>query len=101
MVDVVGGAFAVVDAHHLPDDLDEVIRGQDPDGNVRLKTQALVDLVAANFAQVIPSEVEEQAVEETSRVIGIRRIAWPQPSVELQKSFFRIRSRVLVERGLD
>ena len=100
MVDVVGVAFAVVDAHHLAHDLDEIVGRENAHGDVGLQAETLVDLVTANLAQVVTPEVEEQAVEQRPRVVGVGRVARAQTAVELEERLLGVARRVLVQRGL-
>ena len=75
VIDVVGRAFPVVDAHHFAHDLDQVVGRENAHGDVRLQTETFVDLVAADLAQVVSAEIEEQAIEQAARVIRVGRIA--------------------------
>ena len=100
MVDVVGVAFAVVDAHHLAHDLDEIVGRENAHGDVGLQPETLVDLVSTNLAQVVTPEVEEQAVEQRARVVGVGRVARAQAAVELEQRLLGVARRVLVQRGL-
>src|SRR5207302_177632 len=101
MVDVVGGAFAVVDAHHLANNFHQVVGRQNAYGDVRLKSKAFVDLVPTNLPEVVPSEVEEQGVQQRSGVVGVRRVTGTETPIKLEQRLLGIRSWVLVERRLD
>jgi len=64
MIDVISSAFTVIDTHHLAHDLDEIVGRQNAGHDGGIEAEAFVDLVAANFAQVVTAEVEEQRIEQ-------------------------------------
>ncbi len=52
--------------------------------------QALVELVAANFREVIATLVEEEVLEHRVRVVLGRGIARPQTAIELDERFLHV-----------
>ena len=69
MVDVVGLSEAVVEADDLLDDGDQVSGRENALLVVLRAAEALVDLVAADLAEVVAARVEEQRVDELLRVV--------------------------------
>ncbi len=101
VVDVVGPAFAVVEADDLAHDGEEV-RGREDSLRSLVPAQSLVDLVAADLAQVVAPRVEEQRRDEPLGVVDRRRVAGPQAPVELQQCLFLgLGAGVAVKRRLD
>src|SRR5207302_3889130 len=92
VVDVVGEAAAapVVELDQAPDDLHEVALLEDPEGAIAHAlddlllgpAQALVDLVAADPAEVEATGVEEEALKQVAGVVDGRGIARPDALVE-------------------
>ena len=64
------------------------------------RPEPLVDLVAADLAQVVAAEVEEQRVQQRARVVRVGRVARAQAAVELEQRLLGVAGRVLVERRL-
>ena len=63
--------------------------------------EALVDLVAADAAEVEAAAREEEALEQGARVVDARRIARADAAVQLEQGVVRAQRRVLVERRLQ
>ena len=63
--------------------------------------ELLVELVAADPAEVVAAEVEEQALDQRARVVTRRRVARAQLLVDLEQRLVRRPGDVLVERGRD
>ena len=96
-----GVADAVVELDHHLDDLDQVLLGQDPLDLGDLQAEPAVDLVAADLAEVVAAEVEEQRVDQVARVLDRRRVARAQAPVELEQRVVGALGRVLGERLAD
>ena len=102
MIDIIRAPRSLVQPDDLPNDRDQVVGLQHPLLNRRLPLQALAHLVAAHFAQVVSPRVEEQRYDQLTRVVDRRRVAGPQPPVEVQQRLFLIcRGRVPVQRRLN
>ncbi len=63
--------------------------------------QALVDLVAADTAEVEAARVEEQRLQQVASVVDRRRVAGPDAAVQLEQSVLGLGRGVLVERRLQ
>jgi len=63
----------------------------------RSPAQPLVDLVAADPAQVEAARVEEQALEQVAGVVDARRITRPTRRYELEKGVVGPRRGVLLK----
>src|SRR4029077_10679109 len=61
-----------------------------------IAAQALVDLVAADTAEVEPARVEEEALQQVAGVVDRRRIARPDAAVQLEECVLCLHRRVLV-----
>ena len=102
MVDVVRLAAAVVQANDFANDGDQVIGRKDALFRGIRPAEALVDLVAADLAEVIAARVEEQRADKPAGVVDGGRVPRPEPPVELQQSLFLVcGARIAVQRGLD
>ena len=105
VVDVVGDlllARGVVQLDELAQERDEVALLEDAqltladalEDVLLVAAQPLVDLVAADAAEVEAARVEEQRLEQVARVVHRRRVARPDAAVELEE-------RVLGLRGVS
>ena len=83
MVDVVGTAFALVDADHGPNNRNNVFQTECHQVVVGGLSEPAVQLITANAAQVIPSGTEEQVPDQGPGVLQAGRFTRPQPAVEL------------------
>ncbi len=77
VIDVVQAAFALFEAKQILGCGHQVGLGQDA-GVAALDAELLVDLVAADPAQVIALGIEEQALDQSARIGGGGRIARAQ-----------------------
>ena len=115
MVDVVGLAVAVVEHDQLADDGRDVLVGDRP-AELRVlavlarqldpqpggdRVELLVELVAADPAEVVAAEVEEEALDQLAGVVDGRRVAGAQLLVDLDQGLGLRVGRVLVERRGD
>ena len=111
VVDVIGDAAAapVVELDEAADDLDEVALLEDPqlavadalDDLLLRPAQALVDLVAADPAEVEAAGVEEEALEQVAGVVDRCGIARPDALVELDQGVVGRHRGVLLEGRVD
>ena len=65
------------------------------------RAELLVELVAADAAEVVAAEVEEEAVDELLRVVARWRVARAQLLVDLDERLLAGRGGVLLERRAD
>ena len=101
VVDVVRGAPAVVDHDDPLHDRHEVLAAQGADLRRVDHAEALVQLVAADTAQVVAAVGEEQRLQQLAGVVRRGRVAGAQAAVELLEGFRAVLRRVLRERRLD
>ena len=99
VVDVVRLVFVVVDADLLPDDRDEVVLRERALLDVGVG-QTLVELVAADAAEVVAARVEEEAVEQAAGVFVGGGIAGAQAAVDLKQGPGLVALFVFVRHGL-
>src|SRR5690606_16945311 len=83
MVDVVGVTTAVVQVDQVLHDRDEVFLGQHRVVRVDLEPQPLVDLVAADTAEIVALRVEEELLDLLARGLEIGRITRTQQRIDL------------------
>ena len=76
----------------------EVLRVQDLLVERRVEPELGVELQAADPREVVLLRVEEHVLEERSRAVERRRIAGPQPAVDLDQRLFVRADRVLLQR---
>ena len=101
VIDVVRVAASLVELDEVADDRDEIFLGENRLAGGTVRHQALVDLVAADAAEVVALGREEQSLERLTRGLAIRRIARAEQRVDLlQCLFVRVR-RILCQRVLD
>ncbi len=86
MVDVVGMAFALVDADHGADHRDHVVQAQRHQIGVLGLPEPAVQLVAAHPAQVVAPGAEEQVPNQGPGVLQTGRFTRPQAAVEFDLS---------------
>ena len=67
----------------------------------RFVQKALIDLVAANAAEVVALRREEETLERLLRRLAVGRIARTQQRVDLAQRFFFSVRRILRQRVLD
>ena len=107
VVDVVRRAHAVVQLDQVADDggdvllADRPLAGQRDAHPVGDRAELLVDLVAADAAEVVAAEVEEQALDQLLGVVTGRRVARAQLLVDLDQRFLTGVGAVLLERAGD
>ena len=77
VVDVVRAALALVDADYGADDRDHVFQTQSHQVVIRCLSEAAVQLVASNPAQVIAAWTEEQVSDQGSGVLEAGRFTGP------------------------
>ena len=101
VIDVVDDAVALLQA-------DEILRGGDDVGarrecaaRVGLEAELLVDLVAADAAEIVALRIEEQALEQGLGVRGGRRLAGTEALVDFLEGFLFVAGRILLERADD
>src|SRR5439155_3183509 len=111
VVDVIGDlllARRVVELDQLAQEGDEVALLEDAqlaladalEDVFLVAAEPLVDLVAADAAEVEAARVEEQRLEKVARVVDRRRVAGPDAAVQLKQGVLDLVRRVLVERRL-
>ena len=100
-VDVVGVAAALVQLDQVADDRDEVFLRQDRVVRRELQPEAVVDLVAADAAQVVALGREEQPLERQAGGLEVRRLAGTQQAVDLLEGLGLVGGRVLAQGVLD
>ena len=108
VVDVVLGVEPAVALDQVADDRGDVLAGDRAAVARQLDAHAardavelLVELVPADATEVVPAEVEEQALDELARVVTRGRIARAQLLVDLDEGFLLRVGDVLVERVRD
>ncbi len=84
VVDVVGALDAVVDLDDALDDVDQVHGRQRMDLARDVQVEALVELVAAHFAQVVAPGCKEHLLDKVGRVVAGRRVARAELLVQLE-----------------
>ena len=62
-----------------------------------LEAQLLVDLVAADAAEVVALRIEEETLEQAARVRHRRRIARAEAAVDFLEGFLFVVGRILLE----
>ena len=75
----------------------DVLVGQGRGVVVGVEAELLVDLVAADFRQVVTLRVEEQALKQRTRGVDCGRLARTEALVQLDKGLFLGGSRVAIE----
>src|SRR5258708_6645191 len=98
-------ARRVVELDQLAEERDEVALLEDPqlaladarEDVLLVAAQALVDLVAADAAEVEPARVEEEALQQVARVVDGRGIARPDAAVQPEPRDLGLAGGVLVE----
>ena len=108
VVDVVLGVEAAVALDQVADDRRDVLAGDRPalarelDAHARGDAvELLVELVAADPAEVVAPEVEEQALDQLAGVVAGGRVARAQLLVDLDQRLVGRLGEVLVERVRD
>ena len=101
MVDIIGGnAFcALVQCHDVLHGLHDVLFGQRGGIELGVKAQLLIDLVAADFCQVIALRAEEQTFQRCTCGVNGRRLAGTIALVQLDERFFLRGGGVAVKRA--
>ncbi len=97
VIDIVSRALALAEADDVLGGGDDVVVGQDAGGQVDVDAELLVDLVAADAAQVIALVVEEEALEQDLRVRDGRGIAGAEAAVDLLQRLVGVAGGVLLE----
>ena len=96
VVNVVQAAFAFFEAEKILGGGDEVFLGQDA-GVAALDAELLVDLVAADAAQIVTLGVEEEPLDQGAGVGGGGRIAGAQAAVDVLEGLLLVLGGVLFE----
>jgi hypothetical protein len=78
-------AGAVVELDQLLDDGDEVLVLEDAHVLLGVEAQLAVELVAADAAEVEPTRVEEEGLQQAAGVVDGGRISGPDLLVELDQ----------------
>ena len=89
VVDVVDLAVAVLELDQVADDLENVLAAQRPLLERHVVPELVIQLQPTDLRQVVALGVEEQVVEEAGRRLERRRIARPQPFVDLEDRLLR------------
>src|SRR6202030_2749029 len=97
MIDIVDLAVAVLELHQVADDLEDILAAERALLERHVNLELVIQLEASDFREVIPLGVEEQVVEKRGRRFLGRRIAGPQPPVNLDDGLFRRAELVLRE----
>ena len=100
MVDVIGHAIARAEANEVFHGGDEVLLGERALLLGDLEIEFLVDLVAADAAEIVALGVKEQALEHAARVLNGWRIARAELAVDVLESLVLVVGGVFFE-GLD
>ena len=101
VVDVVDDAVALAELDEILGGLDDVLGIQDTGLEVGLEAELLVDLVAADAAEIVALRIEEEALEEGLGVGGGRRLAGTEALVDFLERLLLVAGRVLLERTDD
>ena len=101
VVDVVRGTTPLAQLDEVAEDLDEVFLGEDRDMRRSFQTQPLVDLVAADTAEVVPFRIEEHVLDGGPRGLHIGRVTGPQQRVDGVERLFLTFGGILPEGVLD
>ena len=96
VVDVVEAAFAFFEAQQIFGRADQVFLGQNARVTV-FEAQFLIDLVAADAAQVVAFGIEEQALDQRAGVGGGGGIAGTEAAVDILEGLFLILGGILLE----
>ena len=91
----------LLQAHEVLGGGDDVGALEDALLELGLEAELLVDLVAADAAEVVALRVEEQALEQGLGVGGGRRLARAQALVDFLQGLLLVAGRVLLERADD
>ena len=101
VVDVVDDALALAQAHEVLGRGDDVGALEDALLELGLEAELLVDLVAADAAEVVALRVEEEPLEEGLRVGGRRGLARAQALVDFLEGLLLVAGGVLLEGADD
>jgi len=101
VVDIVDDALAALEADEILGGLDDVLGGDDALLDGGLEVQLLVDLVAADRAEVVALRVEEQALEEGLGVGDRGGLARAEALVDFLEGLLLVDGRVLLEGADD
>ena len=86
MVNIVGNIVIVVDHNHPSYDVDHIFFVQDSQFLGIVKSQPFIELVAADFSQVVALMVKEEVFYQPLRILGSERVAWPQSFIDIEQS---------------
>ena len=98
VIDVVDDADAALEADEILGRGDDVTGLEDALLELDLEAELLVDLVAADAAEVVTLRIEEEALEEGLGVRGGRRLAGAQALVDFLEGFLFVARRIFLER---
>ncbi|OQB96335.1 MAG: hypothetical protein BWX86_00818 [Verrucomicrobia bacterium ADurb.Bin122] len=101
VIDIVDHAFAALEADEVLGGEDDVVALEDALLKVGLENELLVDLVAADAAEVVALGIEEEALEEGLGVGRGRGLARTKAFVDFLEGFFLVAGRVLLEGADD
>ena len=77
---------------------DEIFVGQNALVEIDLEAELLVDLVAADAAEIVILRIEEQPLEQRPGVRHGRRIARAEPAIDILERFFFVVRRIFLQR---
>ena len=98
VIDVVERAFAPAQIDQILDRGDEILVGNDALAEIDVDPEFLVDLVAANAAEIVLLRIEKEPLQERLRVRDRRRIARAQLPVDVFQRLFLIVRRIFLQR---
>jgi hypothetical protein len=101
VIDVVHDADAALQADEVLGRGDDVGALEDALLELNLEAKLLVDLVAADAAEVVALRIEEQALEQGLGVRRGRRLARAEALVDLLQRFLLVAGRILLQRADD
>src|SRR5690606_35576795 len=101
VVDVIDDAVALAELHEVLRGLDDVLAAEDALFEINIHAELLVDLVAADLAEVVALGIEEEALEERLGVGGGRGLAGTETLVDFLEGFLLVAGRVLFEGAHD
>ncbi len=103
VVDVVGGTVAVRQVDDLGNDSYEVFAAQNTEvgGVGNIKTKALIELVTADFREVVALEVKEHAFDEALGVLNSSEVTGANATVNFHEGFRDGGARVFLEGLVD
>ena len=101
VIDVIERAFAAAEVDQIFDRRDEILVGQNAFAEIDIDAELLVELVAADAAEIVFLRVEKEPLQKSTGIRHRRRIARAQLAVNVLERFFLIVRRIFFQRLHD